>query len=75
MTLKIVCVLEVFVTQIADKRFSGRVGLDLNCLYRLVIISLNCLELRLRLNLLSAADDGLGATDYCLPIEEWGGQC
>ena len=74
MTLKIIGILEVFVTQIANERFAGRVGLDLNCLYRLMIVSVNCLELRLRMYLLRAAHNGLGAADYCLPVKEWGGQ-
>ena len=71
MSLKVIRILEVFVAQIADERFSGRVGLDLNCLNCLVIISLNCLKLRLRLYLLRTTHNGLGAAYYCLSIKEW----
>ena len=74
MPLKIVGILEVFVTQIANERFSGRVWLNLNCLYCLMIACVNCLKLGC-LYLLRPTHNGLSATDYCLAIEEWRGQC
>ena len=65
MSFQVICILKVFVAEVADEGLSGRVGMNLNCLNGLVIVRLNGLQLGLRLELGRAADYRRGSSYSC----------
>ena len=64
-SFQIVCILKVFVAEVADEGLSGRVWMNLNCLNGLMIVRLNGLQLGLSLELGRAADYRRGASNSC----------
>ena len=65
MSFQVICILKVFVAEVADEGLSGRVGMNLNCLNGLVIVRLNGLQLGLSLELGRTADYRRGASNSC----------